>query len=54
MLVRCPAPRRPAVQSRLSQDTRSSSQDMRYSSMDGAHFSDWGSRFEQEGPSLFK
>jgi len=64
MLVRCPAPRRPAVQSRLSQDTRFSSQDTmdarfssldsRYSSMDSTHISDWGSVFGQDGPALFR
>ena len=62
MLVRCPAPRRPAVQSRLSQDTRSSSQDTRYyspmdtryASMDSTHIPDWGSIFDQDGPALFR
>ena len=61
MLVRCPAPRRPAVQSRLSQDTRSSSQDTRfssldtrYSSMDSTHIPDWASMFDQDGPALFR
>ena len=61
MLVQCPAPRRPAVHSRLSQDTRFSSQDTRFSSMDtrfssmdSTHNSDWGSRFESEGPALFR